>query len=107
VAGRTEWIGRSKGAYLYITGDEVVYANKKNVHMRLVGASKRATVEGAEPTGGYSSYFTGRDEKTWFTGIPHYARLRYRDVYPGVDMVYYGSGRNVEYDFVVKAGADL
>jgi uncharacterized protein (TIGR03437 family) len=106
VAGRTEWIGRSKGAYLYITGDEVVYANQKNVHMRLVGASKRAIVEGAEPTGGYSSYFTGRDEKTWFTGIPHYARLRYQDVYPGVDMVYYGSGRNVEYDFVVQAGGD-
>ena len=106
VAGQTEWIGRAKGAYLYITGDEVVYASKKNVHMRLVGASRRAQVEGVEPTGGISSYFTGRDEKTWFTGIPHYAKLRYRDVYPGIDMVYYGIGRNVEYDFVVKPGAD-
>ncbi len=57
-----------------------------------------------EPTGGYSSYFAGRDEKTWFTGIPHYARIRYSDVYPGVDMVYYGSGRNIEYDFIVKPG---
>ena len=84
----------------------MVYASKTNVHMRLVGASKRARVEGVEPTGGISSYFTGRDEKTWFTGIPHYSKLRYRDVYPGIDVVYYGSGRNVEYDFVVKPGAD-
>ncbi len=106
VAGQTEWVGRSKGAYLYITGDEVVYANRKNVHMRLVGAAKHARVEGIEPTGGISSYFTGRGEKTWFTGIPQYAKLRYRNVYPGIDVVYYGSGDNVEYDFVVKPGGD-
>jgi len=59
VAGQTEWIGRSKGAYLYITGDEVVYANQKNLHLRLVGAKKHAHVEGLEPTGGISGYFTG------------------------------------------------
>ena len=106
VAGQTEWIGRSKGAYLYITGDEVVYANQKNVHLQLVGAKKHARVEGLEPTGGISSYFTGRDEKTWFTGIPHYSKLKYNDVYRGIDMVYYGSGRNIEYDFVLKPGTD-
>ncbi len=106
VKGQAEWVGHSKGAYLYITGNEVVYANKTNVHMRLVGASAHARVEGLEPTGGYSNYFTGRDEQTWFTGIPHYARLKYRDVYPGIDLVYYGSGRNAEYDFVVKPGAN-
>ncbi len=106
VAGKTEWIGRSMGAYLYLTGDEIVYANQKNVHLRLVGAKKHARVEGLEPTGGISSYFTGRDEKTWFTGIPHYSKLKYKDIYPGIDMVYYGSGRNIEYDFVVKPEAD-
>jgi len=106
VAGQTEWIGRSKGAYLYITGDEVVYANQKNMHLRLAGARKHTHVEGLEPTGGISSYFTGRDEKTWFTGIPHYAKLKYKDVYRGIDMIYYGSGRNIEYDFVLKPGAD-
>ncbi len=106
VKGQTEWVGRSKGAYLYITGNEVVYANKTNVHMRLFGASKHARVEGLEPTGGYSNYFTGRDEKTWFTGIQHYARLRYKDVYPGIDLAYYGSGRNAEYDFIVKPGGN-
>ena len=51
VKGQTEWIGRSKGAYLYITGNEVVYANNSNVHMRLIGASKHARVQGLEPTG--------------------------------------------------------
>ena len=106
VAGKTQWIGRSKGAYLYLKGDEVVYANQKNVHMRLFGANAGSVAEKLEPTGGYSSYFTGRDEKTWFTGIPHYAKLRYQNVYPGIDIVYYASGHNVEYDFAVRPGAD-
>ena len=106
VAGKTEWIGRSRGAYLYLKGDEVVYANGKNVHMRLVGANAESVAEKLEPTGGYSNYFIGRDEKTWFTGIPHYAKLRYTDVYPGIDIVYYASGQNVEYDFAVRPGAD-
>ena len=106
VAGKTQWIGRSKGAYLYLKGDEVVYANQKNVHMRLVGANAGPLAEKLEPTGGYSNYFTGRGEKTWFTGIPHYAKLRYHDVYPGIDIVYYAAGHNVEYDFAVRPGAD-
>jgi len=106
VKGQTQWVGHSKGAYLYITCDEVVYTNQTNVHMRMVGGSKPAQIEGLEPTGGFSNYFAGRDEKSWFTGIPHYARLRCRDVYPGIDLVYYGSNRNAEYDFVVKPGAD-
>ena len=44
--GQTEWVGHAKGAYLYITGNEVVYTNKTNVHMRLVGASAHPRVEG-------------------------------------------------------------
>ena len=52
-----------------------------------------------QPTGGHSNYFVGKTEKEWFTGIPHYERLRYRDVYPGIDIVYYGTEGRIEYDF--------
>ena len=98
VAGKTQWIGRSKGAYLYLKGDEVVYANGKNVHLRLVGVNAESVAEKLEPTGGYSSYFTGRDEKTWFTGIPNYVRLRFT--------VYYASAHNLECDFAARPGAE-
>ena len=103
--GTTEWIGRSKGAYLYITGDEVVYANQKNMHLRLAGARKHTHVEGLEPTGGISSYFTGRDEKLGSLEFPLH-QVQVQDVYRGIDMIYHGSGRNIEYDFVLKPGAD-
>src|SRR5207302_875808 len=59
-----------------------------------------------EPTGGISSYFIGRTEKDWHAGIPHYGRVRYKNLYAGIDLVYYGSQRDVEYDFIVGPGAD-
>src|SRR3981081_3131950 len=86
VAGETQWITRAPGTNVYITGSEVVFALlpkiskepaskplfTQNVHMRLVGASREAKAEGLEPLGSYSSYFAGKTEKEWFTGIPHY-----------------------------------
>src|SRR5260370_18745671 len=66
VAGQTEWVGRAKGAHLYITGNEVVYAHAKNLHMRLIGSSESTDVEGLQPTAGSSNYFTARDDKTCF-----------------------------------------
>ncbi len=106
VTGRTQWIARSAGAMTYITGPEVVFASTHSEHMKLVGAAASPTMEGVEPLGSYSNYYIGQNEKNWFTGIPHYARVRYRNVYRGIDLVYYANGRNLEYDFVVASGAD-
>src|SRR5438105_1891527 len=55
---------------------------------------------------GTSNYFIGRDPKKWRTNIPNYAKVRFEDVYPGVDLVYYGNQQQLEYDFVVAPGAD-
>ena len=56
---------------------------------------------------GKSNYFIGNDTRQWRTDIPTYAKVKYEAIYPGVDLVYYGTqGRQLEYDFVVAAGAD-
>src|SRR5712692_8676161 len=77
-----------------------------NVHMRFAGSASAPEGEGLDPLGGYSNYFLGRTEKEWFTGVPHFEKVRYREVYPGIDVVYYGKGRGVEYDFILAPGAD-
>ena len=75
--------------------------------MKLVGANVKATVTGAEELPGKSNYFLGNDPKKWRTNVPNYAKVRYQNVYPGVDLVYYGTqGGQLEYDFVVAPGAD-
>jgi hypothetical protein len=74
--------------------------------MKLLGANPRAKVSGLEELPGKSNYFIGKDPKKWRTNVPNYAKVKYANVYPGVDLVYYGNQGQLEYDFVVQPGAD-
>lgn len=74
--------------------------------MSLVDANPQSQVEGMEALPGKVNYFIGNDPAYWRTDISTYAKIRYRNVYPGVDMVYYGNQGQIEYDFVVAPGAD-
>ena len=76
------------------------------VRMKLEGSAANAPVAGLERQPGISAYFIGSDPTKWKPEVPHYARVEYKGVYPGVDLVYYGDRRQVEYDFVVAPGAD-
>ena len=77
------------------------------LRMKLMGANAGAAAVGAEELPGKSNYFIGNDPKKWRKNVPNYAKVRYQDVYPGVDLVYYGNqGGQLEYDFVVSPGAD-
>jgi len=76
------------------------------VQMRLAGANPRASVEGIEPLAQRTHYFVGNDASKWRSNVPHYAKVRYDEVYPGIDLVYYGRENHLEYDFVVSPGAD-
>jgi hypothetical protein len=76
------------------------------LRMRLIGANANAAVTGADELPGKSNYFIGNDPKKWRTNVPNYSKVKYQNVYPGVDLVYYGNQRQLEYDFVVAPGAD-
>jgi hypothetical protein len=74
--------------------------------MRLVGANRSAVVTGLADLPGTSNYFIGNDPKNWHTNVPNYAKVRYENIYSGIDLVYYGNQSHLEYDFVVAPGAD-
>jgi hypothetical protein len=76
------------------------------LQMKLLGADPRAAIEGREELPGKSHYFIGNDPKKWRTDVPQYARVEYKDVYPGVSLTYYGNQSQLEYDFVVSPGGD-
>ena len=97
------FLARSPNGYVYFGRNQMAV---RDVGMELVGANMTARSELEQPLEGISSYFIGSTEKDWRTGIPHYGRLRYKDVYPGIDLVYYGNGRNLEYDFILQSNAD-
>jgi len=76
------------------------------VRMKLVGANPEPRVEGRQELPGKVNYFIGNDPAKWRTNVPTYAKVQYTNVYPGVDLIYYGNQRQLEYDFVVRPGAD-
>ncbi len=119
-----KFVSRGSGYSMFLTRDEMVLnlerqkaspkdagkppalSSLDSIRMKLVGASASADVSGADPLPGVVSYFIGNDPKKWHTGITTYGKVRYAQVYPGVDLVFYGNQRQLEYDFVVAPGAD-
>jgi hypothetical protein len=121
---QVKFLARGAGYGLFLTGDEAVLelqqavpsprtataiaAPKPNswIRMKLAGANASARVSGISPLPGKSNYFIGDDRSKWRSAIPQFARVQYEAVYPGVDLVYYGSQGQLEYDFRVAPGAD-
>jgi Beta-propeller repeat len=110
---QVKFLSRGSGYHLFLTSNEAVLALSKGsakhrsdvLKIKLMGANlePQVTSEGELP--GKSNYLLGNDPQQWRTNITNYAKVRYDDVYPGIDMVYYGNGRQLEYDFIIAAGA--
>jgi uncharacterized repeat protein (TIGR01451 family) len=78
----------------------------ESLQMKLAGANRNAAVTGAELLPGKSNYLIGNDETKWRTNIPQFARVRYENIYPGINLVFYGNQGRLEYDFQVAPGSD-
>jgi hypothetical protein len=107
---RVRFVARGAGYTVFLTGTEAVVAfaggagERAVVRLQPVGASPAPRLEPEAPLAGVAHYApaasgSGVSTSTW-------ARVRYAGVYPGVDLVYYGRSRELEYDFVVAPGAD-
>jgi hypothetical protein len=83
-----------------------VTAQTSVLRMHFEGANPAAEIAGTKPLPGKTDYFIGGDPKKWHTDIPSYEAVRYREIYPGVDLVFYGREQRLEYDFIVAPGAD-
>jgi Domain of unknown function DUF11/Beta-propeller repeat len=109
---KVKFMARGGGYGLFLTADEAVLklrSSAKNVRalrMALDGANKDVTVVGTDELPGKSNYFIGNDPKQWHRNVPQFARVRYQNVYPGIDLVYYGNQGRLEYDFEVAPGVD-
>ena len=124
---QVKFLSRGSRYNLYLTGKEAVMefraptnrssdpqchssnANLQSstVRMKMVGANSAARIVALDELPGKSNYFVGKDRKKWRTGVPNYSRIRYEDAYPGVDVVFYGNQRQLEYDLIVAPGADF
>jgi Bacterial Ig-like domain (group 3)/Cep192 domain 4/Beta-propeller repeat len=80
--------------------------NSSLLRLRIAGGNPNPQIDALEEQGGKVNYYLGSAPGSWLTGIPLYAKVRYRGIYPGIDVVHYGNQGRLEHDFIVHPGAD-
>jgi hypothetical protein len=109
---RVKFVSRGPGYTLFLAPDQAVLTlravrRRTALRLELLGANPSPQVDGERALPGTTNYFIGKDPSRWRSKVPTYAQVRYRGVYPGIDLVYYGTTqRQLEYDFVLAPGAD-
>ena len=76
------------------------------LRVKLIGANSEPVFAGIDELPGKSNYLKGNQPANWHVGIPNYRKVSERGIYSGIDLVYYGKQRELEYDFVLAPGAD-
>ena len=105
---RVKFLARASGYTLFVTADEAVFACRDGSveRMKLLGANPKLRFEPLDKQPGISNYFIGNDPSRWRTNIANYGKIALRDVYRGIDLIFYSNQRQLEYDWVVSPGAD-
>jgi hypothetical protein len=106
-----QFVARGARFRFSFTGTEAVFqaggqTGQRDIRLRFEGAAQNAHVEPVDMLRSKTAVYTGNDPAKWRRGIPNYGRLQVRGLYPGVDLVYYGSAGELEYDLNVKPGTN-
>ena len=100
---QVKFLAHTPQAGVWLTQQEAVYGS---LRVRFEGGARNPRMEGQDRQTGISNYFTGNDRTRWRINIPHFGKVLYSDVYPGIDVAFYGNSGQLEYDFLLKPGAD-
>ncbi len=119
---QVQWLSRSPNYTLFLTGPDAVLQLSKvapaakpggspkiattALRMILLGGNLASSSTGQEPQTGKVNYFTGNNSADWHRDVSLYGKVRFQQVYPGIDLAYYGHQGQLEYDFIVAPGAD-
>src|SRR5712692_850889 len=121
---RVKFLSRGKDYTLFLTPTEAVLSLRQQptrardesntdvgrrldtLRIKLVAANISPNLIGLDELPGKSNYFIGSDPKRWQTGVPILSKVKYQNVYPGIDLIYYGNQGQLEHDFIVAPGAN-
>lgn len=121
VANEVNFLARTAGYTMYFTPQSMVFDFRKTtlskntqnaadnsavLRLQFIGANPHPVVNGTEKLPSKTNYFIGNDPKGWHTDVSNFARINYKNIYPGIDMVFYGKNNQLEYDIRVAPGVD-
>ena len=95
---------RSNGADLHLNRPN---GETSSLYVDFKNGYPRARMEASDQKASESNYLIGSDPALWHTHVPNFGRITYSSMYPGIDLVFYGNGQRLEYDFIVNPGADI
>lgn len=117
-----DFIAFGKGTGISLSNNQVVFNSKtventlltnnkiqpeqQSIKMKLLDSNPYSKAEGQDKLPRTSSYYVGNNPLKWKKDIENYAAVKYLDVYPGIDLLYYSKEERLEYDFAIDAGAD-
>lgn len=109
--GKVKFYEKGNGHATFFTKDGVslslVRGSKvESVKLSPLVANKTHNIFAEEVLPGKINYFKGNNVRKWETGIPAYQSVIYKEIYKDIDMKFYGNNRQLEYDIIVKPGAD-
>jgi hypothetical protein len=118
--GQAKFLAHGDGYSLFLAPREAVLALRESaknksaeraradvLRMQLVGANDAVHFSALDELPGKSNYLVGKNPADWHTNVPTYRKVAEQGIYPGVDLVYYGTQRQLEYDFIVAPRADV
>ena len=107
IDSRYQFLAR-RGTYsVAVSAQEALFSLPgSTVRLEWLGANPNARPAGLQPQAATTNYLTGADSTKWRTGVRHYGRIQYANLFPGVDVVYYGNPQQLEYDLIVHPGAN-
>ena len=114
VDAQVRYMARGEGYTLFLTPNAAVLGLREGdkdvrtrwLRLELQGANAAPAIAGEAELPARSNYFIGQNPDQWRTGVPDYGRVRYRQVYPGIDLIYYGRQGRLENDFEISPGMD-
>src|SRR3954447_7433641 len=99
-----DFLARGNGYGVFLSGGDALLT-LGDTTIRIDTGGTPAAASGAEPLEAQVNYLRGSDPSAWRTEIPTFGRVEYAQVYPGVDVAYYGNQGSLEYDFILAPGS--
>jgi hypothetical protein len=110
---KVQFYAQDRGQRVAFTSREAVLSLSQGkgkvakIHLTPVGMQPGINIQALDPQEASFNYLLGKDRSRWRTDVPSYGAVLYREAYPGIDLKFYGNGRQLEYDLIVRPGADL
>ncbi len=111
-SSQVSYLSRMPEYTLFLTEREAVISRNGGgkrasaLRMQWLNSNASPTIRGEDKVAGKTNYLIGDDSSQWHTNVANYTQVKYDDVYPGIDLVYYGNQQHIEYDLTVAPGAD-